>query len=486
MAWGVAVYATVLCLESAAAVALRAARTVANGTISADAADRPALQPFRMKLKFGPSLHDSVLSGSNWRHSGVHHDSQSFMQLGSKAKSAPPEKLMHGDLKEKAPPPLTVYGSVFVGTPPQEFSVVFDTGSGNLMLPAKNCQSVSCMSHRAYDSAASASAKDIPFLDQADSVLPPDGSRETIRLSVGSGTFAGNVVRDKVCLGAEENLCANTVLLSAVQMSDEPFSLLPYDGILGMGLPASSVEKSFNFLGNLAELGSMRNNRFAVWLAKEGDTDDSEVTFGGISEDRVGAEIAWLKVMGIGGDGSGGGGLWQVPLGDVVVGGLRLNLCGDPIHAPKCKAAFDTGTGVIAGPTEIITPLVTSAAVQEDCTNYRSLPVVGFMFGKDVMNLEPEDYVRKVENRCFHQFMELDIPPPRGPVLLLGGPFLRRYYTIYDRESLRVGVTFAKHVIPSSKQDETNEQAAFRLMVQPELIEQEPELAAELAAKEEK
>lgn len=347
--------------------------------------------------------------------------------------------------------------------------MVFDTGSGNVMLPAKMCQSVSCMSHRAYDSGASASAKDIPFLDEADAPLPLDGSRETIRLSIGSGHFAGNLVRDKVCLGGEENLCANTVLLSAVEMSDEPFSLLPYDGILGMGLPASSVEKSFNFLGNLAELGSMRNNRFSVWLAKEGDTDSSEVTFGGIADERVGSDIVWLKVMGIDGDGSGGGGLWQVPLGDVIVGGVRLNLCGDPGHAPTCKAAFDTGTGVIAGPTEILTPLITAAAVSQDCMNHKSLPPVGFMFGHDIMNLEPEDYVRKVNGQCFHQFMELDIPPPRGPVLLLGGPFLRRYYTIYDRESLRVGVAFAKHTIPSSKKDETTAQAALRLMIQPEL-----------------
>jgi hypothetical protein len=33
----------------------------------------------------------------------------------------------------------------------QEFTVIFDTGSGNLILPGKKCDSPACRQHRQYD-----------------------------------------------------------------------------------------------------------------------------------------------------------------------------------------------------------------------------------------------------------------------------------------------------------------------------------------------
>merc|ERR1719330_2138492 len=55
----------------------------------------------------------------------------------------------------------TSYSGVLnVGTPAQEFRVVFDTGSGNIVLPAEECTSEAClMEHRRrFNSSASATA----------------------------------------------------------------------------------------------------------------------------------------------------------------------------------------------------------------------------------------------------------------------------------------------------------------------------------------
>jgi len=90
--------------------------------------------------------------------------------------------------------------------------------------------------------------------------------------------------------------------------------------------------------------------------------------------------------------------------------------------------------------------------------------VLGFHFGEYELNLEPADYVEKEGTSCWPKINKLDLPPPTGPLMLLGEPFLKRFYTIYDRQALRMGVALAKHKTPSSVEDESMEDAAKRLM----------------------
>jgi len=76
--------------------------------------------------------------------------------------------------------------------------VVFDTGSGHLVLPSTMCKSQTCLDHRRYKRKASLLAEDI---DVDGTVVKAGQMRDQITVSFGTGEVTGVFVRDRVCLG---------------------------------------------------------------------------------------------------------------------------------------------------------------------------------------------------------------------------------------------------------------------------------------------
>ena len=47
--------------------------------------------------------------------------------------------------------------------------------------------------------------------------------------------------------------------------------------------------------------------------------------------------------------------------------------------------------------------------------------------------------------------MALDVPPPRGPLWVFGDVWMRKYYTVFDRDHARVGFALAAHRQPAGQ-----------------------------------
>lgn len=341
----------------------------------------------------------------------------------------------------EGPPPMIFYGTVKIGMPQQEFTVAFDTGSGNIVVPSYVCQSLSCISHRSYSEGMSATGRPIVDITNfSNGKIPPNGNREKAEMHIGEGKVSGDLVYDIVCL-SQPGACAKTGVIIATEMSHEPFSLFPYDGILGLGLPESSLEPRFNLLGNLAEKKVLQNNIFAIWLANEDEGNDSEITFGSWKKDRIGSGMLWLPV-------EYETGVWQVPLLDVAIMNQKRDQC-----QGGCKALLDTGTNAIGMPNGMSDAILLELSIEKDCSNYHNLPVLGFVFEGFLFNLDPWDYVKRAGGSCYPQVFGIDIPPPKGPMVLLGTPFLRRYYTVFSRTSLKIGLSLAVHKTEHENED---------------------------------
>jgi len=258
--------------------------------------------------------------------------------------------------------------------------------------------------------------------------LEKNGQRDSVTITFGTGEMTGIFVRDNVCIGT---ICAMTNFITATKESDDPFSLVPFDGVLGLALPQLAEDTSFSLVDSMVKAGVLKKNLFSVYFAK-GETSQSEITFGDIRQQRVSSEIIWAPIN--------NPGYWQVEIQDIALNEKALGLC-----TKRCQIAADTGTSLLAGPTSMVDKLVRKLNVASDCSNYDSLPTLGFILGNATLELNNVDYVDRSPDGCALTFMPLDIPPPRGPLFILGDPFLRKYYTVYDRERLRLGFAVANH-----------------------------------------
>lgn len=214
------------------------------------------------------------------------------------------------------------FSEVQIGTPPQTFKVVLDTGSSNLWVPSQSCGSIACYLHTKYDSSDSSTYK-------------KNGSDFEIRY--GSGSVKGFISQDTLTIGD-----LKIKKQDFGETTEEPglaFAFGRFDGILGLGYDTISVDHVTPPFYNMINQGLLDEPVFAFYLGDTANADEeSVVTFGGIDESHYKGKMTKIPLR--------RKAYWEVDLDAITFGKETAEL-------DNVGAILDTGTSLLALPSDI-------------------------------------------------------------------------------------------------------------------------------------
>lgn len=327
------------------------------------------------------------------------------------------------------------FAQISLGTPPQKFQVILDTGSSNLWIPSKQCKSIACLLHAKYDSSRSSTAV-------------ANGS--AFEIQYGSGSMTGFVSQDTFSIG--DLTVPKLLFAEATQEPGMAFAFGKFDGILGLAYPSIAVNHITPPFVQMVEQGLLDEAKFAFWLGAVGASTGGEIDIGGANPAHYTGELKAAKVI--------RKAYWEVAMSNVKFGGDTI-----PV-ASSASAAIDTGTSLIVMSKASAAKLnakigakrTWSGQYMVDCATAPSLADLSFNLGDHQFTLSASDYLLNVQGSCMSTFMGMDLPGPLANMWIVGDVFLRKYYTVYDYENNEVLFAEAKGLSKATGEQETAEE----------------------------
>ncbi|CAI9166992.1 unnamed protein product [Rangifer tarandus platyrhynchus] len=311
---------------------------------------------------------------------------------------------------------MVYVGNITIGTPPQEFQVLFDTASSDLWVPSIFCKHPTCSSH-------------VLFRHNESSTYRP--TNKTFSITYGSGSMKGFVAHD-------------TVRIGDLVSTDQPFGLsveqygfeeMPLDGILGLNYPNISFIGAIPIFDNLKNQGAISEPVFAFYLSKS-KPEGSVVMFGGVDKSYYQGVLNWVPLKQAGD--------WRVHMDRISMEGQTVACYGG------CEALVDTGASSILGPRRLLNKILRFLGAKPrgsehyvSCSAVNTLPSIDFTINAINYPLPAQAYtIKDSTGDCFINF-EVNPVSTSTETWILGDVFLRQYFSVYDRGNDRIGLAQA-------------------------------------------
>ncbi|BFG02817.1 pepsin-2B-like [Drosophila madeirensis] len=297
------------------------------------------------------------------------------------------------------------FGSISIGTPPQTFLVLFDTGSANLWIPSVNCYSLDCYNHQQYFSGDSTTY-------QANGTV--------FSITYGSGSVSGILSTDVVTVAGLQ--IAGQTFGEATTETGTSMGDATFDGIFGMAYASLAVDGVQPPFYNLWNQSLVDAPVFSFYLETNGTQAASyggELILGGSDASLYVGNLVYAPVS--------SQAYWQFQMDGVTLGGTTL--------CTNCQAVADTGTSLLIAPYDIYLTILSLISQELSCTAISSLPTLTITISGVPFQIPPSAYVVQVDSAC-----TLGIEYIQGTDFwILGDIFIGRYYTEFDLGNNRLG-----------------------------------------------
>ncbi|KAI8982152.1 aspartic peptidase domain-containing protein [Mycotypha africana] len=328
-------------------------------------------------------------------------------------------------------------GEIGIGTPPQLFSVDFDTGSSDIWVPAKACRASSCGRHRRFNPEESSSAG--------------NNNHTTWALQYGDGSVVkGYTAIETITLGnvSQPNQRFGLVTAQTAELAQDRY----LDGIFGLAFPPlayTGIRSSI--VQDLHQAGHITSPIVSFYLGQAKDGGKGEVIFGDFNRNHFEGDLKYVPVT-----------LqkyWQVELNS-------MNIDNGPniLNSTAFPAIVDTGTTLIIVPphmSQAIHQAIPGAeyepmhgwripcdfAEPQSSNGQMTDSVLNIRLGEQEFPLLLKDLVRAravfpfkgPKMMCYSGVAEA-----QTPMIILGDTFLRKYYSVFDFGHARIGFAKAK------------------------------------------
>lgn len=311
------------------------------------------------------------------------------------------------------------FGPISLGTPLQNFLVVYDTGSSNLWVPGKTC-GLTCYLHARYDSAASSS-------------YVANGT--IFKILYGSGPVNGFESDETVTLGdlvAKNQVFAQVTNASGLGLA---FVISEWDGIMGLGWPSIAVTGAIPVFQEL-----LRQNNLAAefgFYLPEHKGHNGNLDLGGANRSHYVGDLQTVKLT--------NETYWETHMSSFHFGNTKI--------IGEAPIVLDSGTSLLTGPKEHVIQIAKLINATEllpgrytvSCLLVDFLPTMKFTIDGKTYELQGRDYIINDEDiECILGMMGLDLPKQLGPIWILGDVFIRRVYTVFSVKEKALKFAYAK------------------------------------------